>query len=136
MACRVPLAFSWAGAGLVLGALWRVLPGHRGPMRALSPTIAYAIPIGVGALVNRITDTELGNAVLSISLMLIVLALTSLWMDMATFSGERQLWPTRLSLLLSIYQVRTLSVHATFLIAQFAAAAAIWNNLAGPPLKP
>ncbi|GAA1295098.1 hypothetical protein GCM10009579_71990 [Streptomyces javensis] len=127
---------TWAGAGLVLGALWRVLPGHRGPMRALSLTIAYAIPIGVGALVNRITDTELGNAVLSISLMLIVLTLTSLWMDMATFSGERQLWPTRLSLLLSIYQVRTLSVHATFLIAQFAAAAAIWNNLAGPPLKP
>ncbi|WP_262700402.1 MULTISPECIES: DUF6185 family protein [Streptomyces] len=127
---------TWAGVGLALGALWRVLPGHRGPMRALSLTIAYAIPIGVGALVNRITDTELGNAVLSISLMLIVLTLTSLWMDMATFSGERQLWPTRLSLLLSIYQVRTLSVQATFLIAQFAAAAAIWNNLAGPPLKP
>ncbi|MGW7657640.1 DUF6185 family protein, partial [Streptomyces tendae] len=70
---------TWAGAGLVLGALWRVLPGHRGPMRALSLTIAYAIPIGVGALVNRITDTELGNAVLSISLMLIVLTLTSIW---------------------------------------------------------
>ncbi|GAA1200700.1 DUF6185 family protein [Streptomyces rhizosphaericus] len=126
---------TWAGAGLVLGALWRVLPGHRGPMRALSLTIAYAIPIGVGALVNRITDTELGNAVLSISLMLIVLTLTSIWMDMATFSGERQLWPTRLSLLLSIYQARTLSVHAAFLIAQFAAAATIWNDLAGP-LKP
>ncbi|MBD3011189.1 MULTISPECIES: DUF6185 family protein [unclassified Streptomyces] len=127
---------TWAGVGLVLGALWRVLPGHRGPMRALTLTIAYAIPIGVGALVNRITDTELGNAVLGISLMLTVLTLTSLWMDMATFSGEKQLWPTRLSLLLSIYQVRTLSVQGAFLIAQLAAAAAIWNNLAGPPLKP
>ncbi|WP_413807760.1 DUF6185 family protein [Streptomyces sp. OE57] len=127
---------AWAGVGLVLGALWRVMPGHRGPMRALSLTIAYAIPIGVGALVNRITDTELGNAVLSISLMLIVLTLTSLWMDMATFSGERQLWPTRLSLLLSIYQVRTLSVQGAFLIGQLALAAEIWNNLAGPPLKP
>ncbi|WP_445518272.1 DUF6185 family protein [Streptomyces sp. NEAU-174] len=127
---------TWAGVGLALGALWRVLPGHRGPMRALSLTIAYAIPIGLGTLVNLITDTELGNAVLSISLMLIVLTLTSIWMDMATFSGERQLWPTRLSLLLSIYQIRTLSVHAAFLIAQFAGAATIWSNLTGASFKP
>ncbi|MET8011139.1 DUF6185 family protein [Streptomyces sp. NPDC005271] len=126
---------AWAGVGLALGALWRMLPGRRGPMRALSLTLAYAIPIGIGALVNRITDTELGNAVLSASLMLIVLTLTSIWLDMATFSRERQLWPTRLSLLLSIYQVRTISAQAAFLLAQLAAAASIWKELSGPPLN-
>ncbi|NEW75317.1 DUF6185 family protein [Streptomyces rhizosphaericus] len=127
---------TWAGAGLALGALWRVLPGRRGPMRAVCMTGAYVIPIAVGALINRITDSELGTAVLSSSLMLIVLTLTSIGMDMATFSGEKQLWPTRLSLLLSIYQMRTLSVQGAFLIGQLALAAEIWNNLAGPPLKP
>ncbi|MGW5443198.1 DUF6185 family protein [Streptomyces asiaticus] len=126
---------TWAGAGLVLGALWRVLPGRRGPMRGLCMTAAYVIPIGAGALVNRITDTELGTAVLSSSLMLIVLTLTSIGMDMATFKGEKQLWPTSLSLLLSIYQMRTLSVQGAFLIGQLALAAEIWNNLAGPPLS-
>ncbi len=127
---------AWTATGLALGALWRVLPGSRGPMRALCLTVAYMIPIGIGSLVNRITDTELGTAVLSSSLMLIVLTLTSIGMDMATFKGEKQLWPTRLSLLLSIYQMRTLSVQGAFLIGQLALAAEIWNNLAGPPLKP
>lgn len=127
---------TWTGMGLVLGALWRVLPGRRGPMRALCMTAAYVIPIGVGAFINRITDSELGTAVLSSSLMLIVLTLSSIGMDMATFKGERQLWPTHLSLLLSIYQMRTLSMQGAFLIGQLALAAEIWNNLAGPPLKP
>ncbi|MES4904676.1 MULTISPECIES: DUF6185 family protein [unclassified Streptomyces] len=127
---------AWAGAGLVLGALWRMLPGRRGPARALSLTVAYAIPIGVGGVVNRITDTELGNAILSASLMLIVLTLTSIAMDAATFSSERQLWPTRFSLLLSIYQMRALSVQLAYLVAQLAAAAGIWKVLAGGALNP
>ncbi|MGO4749739.1 DUF6185 family protein, partial [Streptomyces sp. 2MCAF27] len=127
---------AWAGAGLVLGALWRMLPGRRGPARALSLTVAYAIPIGVGGVVNRITDTELGNAILSASLMLIVLTLTSIAMDAATFSSERQLWPTRFSLLLSIYQMRALSVQLAYLVAQLAAAAGIWKVLAGGVLNP
>ncbi|MDX3226362.1 DUF6185 family protein [Streptomyces sp. ME19-01-6] len=127
---------AWAGAGLILGALWRMLPGRRGPARALCLTIAYAIPIGVGAVVNRITDTELGNAILSASLMLIVLTLTSISMDAATFSGERQLWPTRFSLLLSIYQMRALSVQIAYLLAQLVAAIGIWRFLAGGALAP
>ncbi|MGW3566041.1 DUF6185 family protein [Streptomyces sp. NPDC000941] len=127
---------AWAGAGLILGALWRMLPGRRGPARALSLTVAYAIPIGVGGVVNRITDTELGNAILSASLMLIVLTVTSIAMDAATFSSERQLWPTRFSLLLSIYQMRALSVQLAYLVAQLAAAAGIWKVLAGGVLNP
>ncbi|MGY0059284.1 DUF6185 family protein [Streptomyces sp. LZ34] len=126
---------AWAGAGLILGALWRMLPGRRGPGRALSLTIAYAIPIGVGGVVNRITDTELGNAILSASLMLIVLTLTSISMDTATFSGERQLWPNRFSLLLSIYQMRALSVQIAWLVGQLGAAVGIWKAFAGGTLN-
>ncbi|MER5934777.1 DUF6185 family protein [Streptomyces sp. NPDC002054] len=120
---------AWAGAGMVLGALWRVLPGRHSPVRALSLTLAYALPVGLGALLSRITDTELGYALLSVLLMLTVLTLTSLWMDMATFHEERQFWPTRFGLLLSIYQMRGLSAQIAYLLAQVAAAVAIWHEV-------
>ncbi|MFJ3923883.1 DUF6185 family protein [Streptomyces sp. NPDC090022] len=122
---------AWAGAGMALGALWRVLPGRHSPFRALSLTLAYALPVGVGALLSRIADTEAGYALLHVLLMLTVLTLTSLWMDMATFSGERQFWPTRFGLLLSIYQMRGISVQIAYVLAQVAAAVAIWRDLAG-----
>ncbi|MEV8535686.1 DUF6185 family protein [Streptomyces sp. NPDC051211] len=121
---------AWAGAGMVLGALWRVLPGRRGPVRALSLTLAYALPVGVGVLLSRIADSEPGYALLNVLLMLTVLTMTSLWMDMATFSRERQFWPTRFGLLLSIYQMRGISAQIAYVLVQLVAAAAIWHELA------
>ncbi|WP_241253623.1 DUF6185 family protein [Streptomyces sp. W1SF4] len=127
---------AWAGAGLVLGALWRLLPGRRSPVRALSLTAAYAIPICVGALIAQITDTELGYVFLHVALMLLVLTLTSIWMDMATFSEERKFWPSSVGLLLSVYQMRGLSTQIAYLAAQLAVVVGVWRSLAGGDSRP
>ncbi|CAM5457403.1 Integral membrane protein OS=Streptomyces aurantiogriseus OX=66870 GN=GCM10010251_20860 PE=4 SV=1 [Streptomyces aurantiogriseus] len=122
---------SFAGAGLVLGALWRVLPGERGPMRALNLFIAWLVPIIVVAALNHsIGLKQLGLATLNVILMLIVLTLTSMWVDTDTFRRERPYWTKRFGLLKSIYQVQGLSGQLAFLITQLAAAAGIWQAIA------
>ncbi|UXY25105.1 DUF6185 family protein (plasmid) [Streptomyces cynarae] len=130
---------AWAGAGFVMGALWRLLPGRRGPVRALAITAAFAIPVCLGALLSRITDTDLGYAFLTVLLMLTILTLTSMWMDSATFTEERQLWPTRFGLLLSVYQLRGLSAQIAYLLGQVSIAVGIWVQLASakslPPVR-
>ncbi|MEU9378161.1 DUF6185 family protein [Streptomyces sp. NPDC048255] len=127
---------AWTGAGLALGALWRMLPGRRSPVRALSLTAAYAIPVCVGALVTQITDTELGYVFLHVALMLLVLTLTSIWMDMETFTEERRFWPSRVGLLLSVYQLRGLSTQVAYLAAQLAIVVGVWRSLAGMESRP
>ncbi|MGW7257556.1 DUF6185 family protein [Streptomyces sp. NPDC054834] len=119
---------SFAGAGLVLGALWRVLPGEHGPVRALTLFFAWLAPVGLLALyqVGKHT-TELGLTLLNIVLMLMVLTLTSMWIDTDTFSHERHYWTRRLKLLASIYQVHGLSGQMAYLLAQAAAAVGIWQ---------
>ncbi|MHA7959663.1 DUF6185 family protein [Streptomyces sp. L500] len=122
---------SFAGAGLVLGALWRVLPGERGPVRALSLFVAWLVPIGVVAAFSHGIDRRaLGLALLNIVLMLMVLPLTSMWMDTDTFSRERPYWTKRLNLLASVYQVHGLSGQIAFLVMQMAAAVTIWRQIA------
>lgn len=111
----------WAGAGLVLGALWRLLPGCRGPARALSLTLAYTLLIGLGVLGNLITDQDIGNVAVAVSLMLLVLTLTSLAMDADTFRCERRFWPNRMGLLLSIDQIRGFSAQVAYLLMQVVA---------------
>ncbi|MFI9307028.1 DUF6185 family protein [Streptomyces triculaminicus] len=121
---------SFAGAGLVLGALWRVLPGERGPVRAFYLFIAWLAPIGmVAALHHSIDRRELALAILNVVLMLMVLTLTSMWMDTETFSRERHYWTKRLSLLASIYQVHGLSGQVAFLLLQAGAAVTIWRQI-------
>lgn len=126
---------AWAGAGFVLGALWRLLPGRRGTVRAWSLAVAYILPAGLGFLFIRLTDfisiaDAAKNLVLFSLLMLIVLTLTGIWMDTGTFSEERQFWPSRFSLLLSIYQVRGFSGQVAWILTQVAAIAAIFRALA------
>ncbi|MEU9125630.1 DUF6185 family protein [Streptomyces sp. NPDC048506] len=122
---------AFAGAGLVLGALWRVLPGERGPARAFTLFIVWLVPIGVVATINRnIGSSDLGLAVLRVVLMLMVLTVTSMWMDTDTFSRERHYLTKRLSLLASVYQLYGLSGHIAFLMLQAGAAVAIWHQLA------
>jgi hypothetical protein len=127
---------AWAAAGFFLGALWRVLPGSRGPVRAVAVAVGYAAPIGVAALFVNVADTNAGYALLHVLLMLSVLTLTSIWMDMATFSGERKFWPTRLGLLLSIYQLRGISTQIAYLLTQAGLAASIWFQLAASDSDP
>ncbi|MFH8384284.1 DUF6185 family protein [Kitasatospora sp. NPDC018058] len=124
---------SFTGAGLVLGALWRILPGERGPMRAFSLFIAWLVPIGVvaGVAPGLIVGAELDRAVLTALLMLMVLTVTSMWMDTDTFRRERQHWPSRLGLLVSIYQVHGLSGQIAYLTAQMVAVLTIWQKISG-----
>ncbi|MFQ6194264.1 DUF6185 family protein [Streptomyces sp. NPDC000405] len=125
------LEISFVGAGLVLGALWRVLPGEHGPVRALSLFVAWLVPIGVVVAINHGIDRRaVGVALLNIILMLMVLTMTSMWMDTDTFSRERPYWTKRLSLLASIYQVHGLSGQIAFLVMQAAAAVTIWRQIA------
>ncbi|MFF8591040.1 DUF6185 family protein [Streptomyces sp. NPDC015220] len=122
---------AWVGAGFVLGALWRLLPGRRSHTRALSLTLAYALPICTAAGLVRATDTDLGYTLVYVLAMLIILTLTSIWMDTETFRAERQFWPSRFALLLSIYQVRGLSVQIAWILTQVTAAIGIWDKLVG-----
>ncbi|WP_086566273.1 DUF6185 family protein [Streptomyces alboverticillatus] len=121
----------WSGAGLVLGALWRLLPGRRGPARALSLTLAYTLLIGLGLVGNLITDQEIGNVAVGISLMLLVLTLTSLAMDADTFRSERRFWPNRVGLLLSIYQIRGFSAQVAYILMQLVAVLTILKFFSG-----
>lgn len=120
---------AWAAAGFTLGALWRLLPGRRSQMRAWVVTAAYGVPVLPGVLLIHLTDTNPGKLTLYTVLLLSVLTLTSIWMDIATFRGELQYWPNRFSLLLSIYQMRGLSVQITWILAQAGAAAALLHEL-------
>lgn len=119
---------TWAGAGLVLGALWRLLPGRGGPVRALSLVITYGVLIGLATLGNRLTDQELGNAATYILTMMLVLTLTSLAMDADTFRCERHFWTSRVSLLLSIYQLRGFSTIIAWVLVQAIAVATLLNT--------
>ncbi|MEV6735856.1 DUF6185 family protein [Streptomyces sp. NPDC051104] len=121
---------AWAVAGFVLGALWRLLPGRSSPARAWSLSVAYAIPISLAALLVRLTDADYGYVFLYVVLMLTILTLTSIWMDTVTFREERQFWPSRFALLLSIYQLRGVSGQIAWLLAQVVAAVGIWHQLA------
>ncbi|EFL29552.1 predicted protein [Streptomyces viridochromogenes DSM 40736] len=121
----------WTGAGFVLGAFWRQLPGRRGPVKALGLSMAYAAPwlldsIGVAAL-----RQSYGTRALDMALTLLILTLTGLAMDIDTFRREQHYWPTRASLLLSLYQLRTASVQIAFFVAQLVALVTIWQQLRG-----
>lgn len=120
---------TWVGAGFTLGALWRLLPGSSSPIRAFSLVFAYAMPVGILVLLMRSTHPNFGQVLLFSVLMLIVLTVTSMWMDTATFRRELELWPSRLALLLSIYQIRGFSTKIAWLLTQVAAVAGLLKVL-------
>ncbi|MFD4598854.1 DUF6185 family protein [Streptomyces sp. NPDC058464] len=120
---------AWAGAGFVLGALWRLLPGRRSAARAWSLTFAYGIPAVLIGLFARYTDAGVKMLLLYSVLMLFILTLTSLWMDTSTLQEERQYWPSRFALLLSIHRLRGLSGQVAWLLAQVAVVVAIVKTL-------
>ncbi|MFF4687383.1 DUF6185 family protein [Streptomyces sp. NPDC001307] len=127
---------TWAAAGFLLGALWSRLPGRRGPIRSLPIAAAYALPIAVDALGNRIADQGQDNLALYAVSMLLVLTVTGIVMDLETFRGERRYWQSRLGLLLSVYQMRYFSLQVAYLLAQLIAVFTLWQFFAdtgGPP---
>ncbi|MEU0007535.1 DUF6185 family protein [Streptomyces sp. NPDC006314] len=120
---------TWAVAGFTLGTLWRLLPGRRSQARAWLLTAAYGFPAVLAAALIHIMDTDPRQLLLYAALLLVVLTLTSIWMDMATFREERQYWPSRVALLLSVYQLRGLSGQITWLLAQVGAVVTIYASL-------
>ncbi|GAB1337672.1 hypothetical protein ACE1SV_42620 [Streptomyces sp. E-15] len=131
VATVITYQLAWAGAGFTLGALWRLLPGHHSPARAWSLTFSYAVPAGLTVLLSLFTDVNFRNLLLYSLIMLTILTLTSIWMDTFTLREDRQYWPSRFALLLSVYQLRGVSTHVAWIVAQVAAAVAIFHTLAG-----
>ncbi|MGP4052358.1 DUF6185 family protein [Streptomyces sp. 2A115] len=121
----------WAGAGFVLGALWRVLPGRRGPTKALGLSLVYAAPVAGHWVLTKAFDQFFGNWALDAALTLLILTLTGVAMDIDTFRQEGHYWPTKAALLLSVYQLRTASVQLAFFVAQLVALVSIWQQLKG-----
>ncbi|MEW2287258.1 DUF6185 family protein [Streptomyces sp. NPDC047841] len=119
----------WAVAGFTLGALWRLLPGHRSQGRAWLLTAAYGFPAVLAAALIHLMDTDPRQLLLYAALLLAILTLTSVWMDLATFRRERKYWPSGFALLVSIHQLRGLSVGVTWILAQFVAIVTIFKSL-------
>ncbi|MEU6878616.1 DUF6185 family protein [Streptomyces sp. NPDC046712] len=123
----------WAGAGFTLGALWRVLPGRRGPGRGFYLAVVYALPFLVDQLGNVLVHQPTDAGLLRGAFMLLVLTTTGMLLDIDTFRQERHYWPTRTGLLLSLYQMRTASAQVALFVAQVVALVTIWQQLSGNP---
>lgn len=126
----------WSAAGFVLGALWRVLPGRRGAVKALPVALAFGLPLGLDALLGLVAGEGTGNAALHFSMMLFVLTVTAIALDFDTFGGERRYWQSRMGLLLSVYQMRYYSLQVAYLVAQVIAMITIWQFFAEPDVAP
>ncbi|MFG3018621.1 DUF6185 family protein [Streptomyces sp. NPDC048254] len=112
---------AWAGAGFVLGALWRLLPGRQSAVRAWSLTFAYAMPAALAGLFTKFSDSNPTMLLLYSIVMLSILTLTGLWMDTSTLRDERLYWPSGFALLVSIHRLRGLSGQFAYLLAQLVA---------------
>jgi hypothetical protein len=127
---------TFATAGFVIGALWRVLPGRRGAVKALPVAGALALPVGVEALVRWFTGESAADVPLHIAMMLFVLTITAIAIDFDTFGSERRYWQSRLGLLLSVYQMRYYSLQVAYLVGQVIAIITIWQFFAEPDVTP
>lgn len=127
---------TFATAGFVLGALWRVLPGRRGAVKALPVAVAFAAPVGLDVLVRWFTRESAANVPLHIAMMLFVLTITAVALDFDTFGSERRYWQSRLGLLLSVYQMRYYSLQVAYLVGQIIAIITIWQFFAEPDAVP
>ncbi|WP_229870649.1 DUF6185 family protein [Streptomyces phaeofaciens] len=128
--------FAFASAGFLLGALWRRLPGRRGPVKALPLAVAYAAPVGLFAVGNHLLGEEQDVLALASAAVLFVLTLTGLAMDLDTFRAERAFWPSRIPLLLSVYQLRFFSLQIAWILAQIVAGIALWQFFTGADSPP
>ncbi|WP_327717781.1 DUF6185 family protein [Streptomyces sp. NBC_00490] len=127
---------TWVGGGFFLGALWRVLPGRRGAVKAIPVVLAFSVPLALDALFGWFTQEGAANLALYAATMLLVLTVTGIALDLDTFRGERRYWQSRLGLLLSIYQMRYYSLQVAYLIGQLIAVITIWQFFAEPAATP
>ncbi|WP_405957258.1 DUF6185 family protein [Streptomyces phaeochromogenes] len=77
-----------------------------------------------------------GYLAFDVASMLLVLTVTGIALDMAAFQEEHRFWHSRLSLLLSVYQMRQFSLQMAYLLAQVIAVVSIWQFVAGSDASP
>ncbi|WP_342342254.1 DUF6185 family protein [Streptomyces agglomeratus] len=124
---------TWMAGGFLLGALWRILPGRQGPTKALFVTLAIAAPVLVHLGLVAMTGQARGVADLGCALLLLVLTITGIRIDVVSFTHERPYWRSPIDLLLSVYQMRHVSVQVAYLLAQVAVVLAIWSQVTSGP---
>ncbi|CAL9385672.1 hypothetical protein SUDANB120_01150 [Streptomyces sp. enrichment culture] len=117
---------TWVMGGFVLGALWRSLPGRRGPTKACWVAAVFAVPVLTSHLIVRAVGQDEGGVVAIIATFASVMTFTGFAMDVQTFRGERRYWSTNASLVAYVYQMRIASV--AFFLAQLVALATIWKT--------
>ncbi|MEU3776181.1 DUF6185 family protein [Streptomyces sp. NPDC032472] len=127
---------TWVAGGFFLGALWRDLPGRHGPTKAFCVAVAFAVPVAAHEIITQTIGQATPSAVRSIAAFASVLTFTGLAMDIQTFQSERRYWPTNMSLVAYVYQMRIASV--AFFLAQILALATIWKTIreGGPTAPP
>ncbi|MEU9575398.1 DUF6185 family protein [Streptomyces massasporeus] len=120
---------TWMAGGFLLGALWRVLPGRYGPTKAFFVAAAFTAPMAVHLGLVALSGQAEGVAPLGCALLLLVLTITGIKFDVESFIHERHYWRSPIDLLLSVYQMRHVSVQLAYLLAQVGAILAIWQQV-------
>jgi hypothetical protein len=80
-------------------------------------------------LVRLLGQTASEDVIPRILLMFVFLTLIAVIRDLHTLNEIRDTWASRLGLLATVYRVGTASATAAFLLAQVAAAFALWQQL-------
>ncbi|MFI6483956.1 DUF6185 family protein [Nonomuraea sp. NPDC050663] len=136
------LAF-WACSGMVLGCLWRELPGRRGYTKTLAILLAVAIDAAVYFAFQLASGVSAGFEPYLISLVMqfIVLTCAGVMMDLRTLQRQRSVWSRRFEPLLAVYRITTASTAVPILLAQVVAIVGLWQQVKngvdlGPAVEP
>jgi hypothetical protein len=131
----------WFAMAFVLGLLWRALPGRRGFVKPMPLIAAWSAGAAAHYLMVRwLGQTASEDAIPRILLMFVVLTLVAVVKDVHSLDEIRDAWTSRLGFLATVYRVGPAGTTAAFLLAQVAAAFALWQQLrsgvGGEPLPP
>jgi hypothetical protein len=120
----------WFGSAFALGLLWRALPGTRGYVKPMPLLAAWSAGAAAHYLMVRLLgQTASEDVVPRILLMFVFLTLIAVVRDLHSLDAIRDTWTSRFGLLATVYRVGTASTTAAFLLAQVAAAFALWQQL-------
>ncbi|QFZ19481.1 DUF6185 family protein [Saccharothrix syringae] len=139
------LDLAWAGlkwyfTGVVIGLLWRYLPGKRGPLKVLLVVLMYWLVLLGGFGIAFLVGDELNfNHLLDCLVYFVVVTVVGLLMDLATLRPLSSAWSRPRQALLAAYGMQNAVGQLTFVLAQVAALLAIVAFLRGgaePPSYP
>jgi hypothetical protein len=120
----------WIGIAFMLGYLWRELPGARGYIKPWPLIAAYAIgAVGHNILLHYYHQSPPQDQLTRILLMFVFLTVVAVLMDLRALDALREAWSARLAPLVATYRVGAATTTLAFLLAQAAAAFALWQQL-------